>query len=166
VSLSCREALERATELVTGTLPPDARAPVLAHLAACAACRDEVAALEATAALLRRHAPTAPPGFWPAFMRQLDRRLARERLPAGVRLRRGLGAVRHAWVAAAAVAAAVAGLWAVMRPGPPPSDPDLARVRILVTEAMTTALPALDETLDLWRVGLTEPDVVFTRGGR
>ncbi|MDR7554462.1 MAG: zf-HC2 domain-containing protein [Armatimonadota bacterium] len=166
MSLSCREALERATELATGSMPPDARAPVLAHLAACAACRDEVAALEATAALLRRHAPAAPPGFWPAFMRQLDRRLARERLPAGVRLRRWLAVPRRAWVATALAVATAAGLWLAVHPGSPPADPDLARARVLVTEAMTTTLPALNETLDLWRVGLTEPDVVFTRSGR
>lgn len=167
MSLACREALERAVEMVTGAVAPDARAPVLAHLASCAACREEVAALEATTACLRGHALPAPPGFWPGFMQQLDRRLARERLPAGVRLRRWLRAPHRVWAAAAA-AAAVAGLGAAVRlVSPAPAvDPELVRARVLVTEAMTTTLPALDETLDLWRVGLTEPTVVFTRGGR
>lgn len=168
MSLPCPEALARAVEMVTGSAPPDAQASVLAHLASCAACRDEVAALEATAAVLRQHAPDAPPGFWPGFMRSLDRRLARERLPAGVRLRRWVANPSRTWAAAAAAVAAVVGLAAAVRmvPSPPAGDPDLARARGLVTEAMATTLPALDETLDLWRVGLTEPTVVVARGGR
>ncbi|MDR7481516.1 MAG: hypothetical protein QN183_11260 [Armatimonadota bacterium] len=168
MSLPCREALERAVEMVTGSVPPDARAPVLAHLASCAACRDEVAALEATAAFLRRHAPDAPPGFWPGFMGCLERRLARERLPAGVCLRRWLAAPSRAWAVAAAAVATVVGLAVAVRvvPPAPAGDPDLARARGLVTETMTTTLPALDETLDLWRLGLTEPTAVFARGDR
>jgi anti-sigma factor RsiW len=161
MSLACREAMDLLVEAVTGTVPPSARASLAAHLAGCAACRREAAALEETATLVRAAGRFAvPPGFWSAFADRLQARLALERLPVAARWTRWLARPRHAVAAAALIAALGLAAATAVRLGPaggPPADPAGAldaQLRGLVTEAMSVTLPSLAETIDTWRAGL------------
>lgn len=58
---TCAETREHAAELVLGTLDGETRAAVVAHLASCAECRDEVASLARVADTLWLSAPEAEP---------------------------------------------------------------------------------------------------------
>ncbi len=92
----CEEVRAAAAEAGLGILPLPERAALDRHLRACAACRGEVAAMEAVAARLLDLVPgTEPPlGF--------DRRALARVAPARRRRPRG------AWIVTAAAAAAVA----------------------------------------------------------
>lgn len=164
----CAEVLERLVEGVTGTVPPDERTAITGHLASCARCRDEAASLEVVAARLRAGGRfVAPPGFWEEFMRRLADRVEEERVPVGVRLRRWLASPRHAVGAAVVTAVTVLAVFAAVRTIPPPPDPVAVRARGLVTATMTSSLPSLSETLDIWRAGLNhETDAVVDRRAR
>jgi hypothetical protein len=62
--VSCEQAREQFSALVDETLTREERADVYAHLATCADCRRELAALERTVALVRGATPVrAPDGF-------------------------------------------------------------------------------------------------------
>jgi anti-sigma factor RsiW len=160
----------RLVEGVTGSVPPGDRTAIIGHLVTCARCRDEAAAIEATAARLREAGGfTTPPGFWPDFTRQLDARIEAERLPAFIRFRRWLALPRHALGTAAVTVLATLTIFTAVRfvpPRPAAPDPVPAQVRGLVTETMTTTLPSLGEMLETWRAGLPqEADQVSDRTG-
>jgi anti-sigma factor RsiW len=98
------------TAYLDGALPPDARASVERHLAACARCRAERDRLAAAIALLARLPPAPAPS--PTFEQRFQARLAAE--GAGARAARGgglLGRLSPRWLvpslAGAAAAAAV-----------------------------------------------------------
>jgi hypothetical protein len=62
--MSCAESRDLLSAHVDGALAPDERAALEAHLAGCAECRRELAALERTVALVRAIEPArAPAGF-------------------------------------------------------------------------------------------------------
>ena len=62
MAADCEETRARMLELIYGELPAEARAQAETHLAGCAACRAELAALRATRALARgRLGADAPP---------------------------------------------------------------------------------------------------------
>ncbi len=91
-----------------GLLSPYERAQVAHHLASCAACRAEMAALERTVSLLRpMPAADAPPHVWAHVARQLTPRHA---------VRRAAAPQRRYWVPAlaAAVLLLVVGLAVVL----------------------------------------------------
>jgi anti-sigma factor RsiW len=161
-SMRCQEFLERLVEATTGSTSPAERAGLAEHLATCLTCRAEAAAIEATTTLLHeRGAVPAPPGFWADFNARLAARLADEprarHLPRGWALRR-----RPAWGAVAVTAAAAVAIAAVVKVGPmrPPTDPTTARARGLVTPAMATTVPSLDDLLKTWRDGLNPETLV------
>jgi anti-sigma factor RsiW len=89
-------------ELALGELTGRDRADALAHVAGCHACRDEVAAIVATAEQLLLVAPEAepPPGFESAVL---------ERIAAGAPARR-----RRRWPVLAAAAAVVLAMLATL----------------------------------------------------
>ena len=64
-ALDCPEVREQLPEFVLGVLDGDARADVVAHIDACAACRTQVTELSETADAVLLLAPEAepPPGF-------------------------------------------------------------------------------------------------------
>lgn len=164
----CQDILERLVEAATGSTPPHVREGIAEHLAACERCREEAERLEATAADLHEAGRfTAPPGFWAGFTERLNARLADERTPVLVRVRRWLAAPRHAWGTLAVAAAATIALVGAWRfgPVPPASDPIQSQARGLVTETMTTTLPSLGEMLETWRAGLA-PEVELTTDQR
>ena len=168
MTLRCQDVLERLVEGATGSLPPQERSAIIDHLATCARCRDEAAAIEAAAARLREAGRfTTPPGFWPEFMQRLDERIATEQLPVSARLRRWLASPRHAWGTAALTVLATLVIVVTIRLGPArpaAHDPLPTQVRGLVTETMTTTLPSLGEMLETWRAGLTpETDLISDR---
>jgi anti-sigma factor RsiW len=164
----CQEVLARIVEAATGSMPPQAREGIAEHLATCERCREEAALIAATAAHLRDASRfTAPPGFWAEFTGRLNERLADERTPVPVRLRRWLASPRHAWGTLAVTAAAVLAITAAVRFGPAASKPDpvQSQVQTLVTPTMRTTLPSLGEMLDTWRAGLAaETDATLDRG--
>ncbi len=164
MTLRCQEVLDRLVEGVTGSVAPGDRDAIREHLVICGRCRDEAAAIEGTAALLREAGRfTTPPEFWPGFMQQLNARIAEERLPMTLRLRRWLASPRHALGTAAVTALATVTILLAHRfvpPTPVAENPMAAQLRGLVTETMTTTLPSLGEMLETWRAGLapeTEP---------
>ncbi len=153
----CEEVLERLVEGVTGTVLPDERAALARHLAVCERCRDEAASIEAAAVRLRSAGRfVAPPGFWEEFMRRLAARIEEERVPVGARLRRWLASPRHALGTAVVTAVTVLAVFAAVRTAPPAPDPVAVRARGLVTATMTSSLPSLGATLDIWRAGLSQ----------
>lgn len=160
MTLRCQDVLERLVEGVTGSVPPQDRSAVIAHLATCDRCRDEAAAIEATAAGLREAGRfSTPPGFWAGFMEQLHERIEAERLPVSIRFRRWLASPRHALGTAAVTVLATVTILIAVRfapPRPAPYDPVPTQVRGLVTETMTTTLPSLGEMLETWRAGLPQ----------
>lgn len=165
----CHDVQERLVEAATGSLPPQARAGIAEHLAECTLCRDEAAAIEATAARLREAGRFAvPPGFWAEFTERLQERLDARRMPFAIRARRWLSSPRHAWATMAATAAVAVAITVAVRMAPPRAavaDPDIVAARGLVTETMTTTLPSLGEMLDTWRAGLmVESEMVLDRG--
>ena len=84
MAADCEQIRGRMLELLYGELPAEARAEVQAHVAGCAACRAELAALESTRALARRAlAADAPPPRARAAILQAAAAAARAR-PAAV----------------------------------------------------------------------------------
>lgn len=161
----CQDILERLVQGVTGSVPPAERAAVIEHLATCARCRDEAADIEVTVARLREAGGFAvPPGFWPAFMADLADRVAIERMPVSMRIRRALATPRLAWGTAVITLVAVLAISTAIRLTPRQAaepDPVLTNARGLVTETMTTTLPSLGEMIDIWRAGLSAaPDAL------
>jgi anti-sigma factor RsiW len=168
MTLRCQDVMERLVEGATGVIPPSDRVPVLEHLAACPRCRHEAAAFEDTVARLRTAGEFAtPPGFWTEFMGTLDRRLAEERLPLLVRMRRALATPRYAWGTAVATLVTVLALSTAIWQGPQQTtetDPLASSARGLVTESMATTLPSLGEMIDVWRAGLSALPDPFANG--
>jgi hypothetical protein len=105
----CPEVRELLPELATGALAGDERASALAHVADCAACRRELAALSraADAVLLLAPSVEPPPGFEGGVLARLN---AEAGPPPGRGRRRSLlpGALRRRSRPAIAVAFAVA----------------------------------------------------------
>ncbi len=87
--MKCQEVQKLLVAYLDGEITPSERKLIQAHLAGCAVCQQQVAALAATSsrlgqALLRRGARAAPsPQAWS----RLEARLAREAHPAPSRLR-------------------------------------------------------------------------------
>jgi len=156
--MECPEARDLLLEALTGTTPPDARRTLRAHLASCAACRQEAAALEETASLLRAvPEPRVRPGYWAEFMAALDRALAAERCGFWRRVARWVRDPVHAWSAAAAASAVVVALVLALflyAAGPAAPPPPAASVRALVTDAVVDALPAMTASLTVWKASL------------
>src|SRR5438093_713648 len=82
MAADCEQTRARMLELIYGELSAEARAEVAAHVAGCAACRAELAALESTRALARRALATDEP---PARARAAILRAAAAALPAAPR---------------------------------------------------------------------------------
>ena len=122
--MTCDEAREAAPELAAGTLPGDERAAVLAHVAECAGCQDEVARLAAAvdAAVLAMAPPADPP---PGFESRVVAAVSGAR-PT----RRRLGPL-----AAAAVVALVVGLGAGWWMGRAGSGDDAERPQVAALQA-------------------------------
>ncbi len=154
----CQDILERLIQGATGAVPPAERAPILEHLATCPSCRREASEIEATIGRLRTSGEfSAPPGFWSEFMAGLDRRLADERMPLVLRIRRALMTPRYAWGTAVATLAMVLAISTTVRVGPRrgvESDTLRSSARGLVTTTMTTTLPSLGEMIDVWSAGV------------
>ena len=73
---TCDEALLASMAIADGEAPPVPAAAVDAHLAACASCREQMAALAATSHLLDTHRRAPVSGdLWPG----LERRIVRPR---------------------------------------------------------------------------------------
>jgi anti-sigma factor RsiW len=129
--MRCRTARKRISDGLDGALRPGHKAGVEAHLRTCRVCRAYRTDLERVQAGTRLSEATA--GFWAAFERKLDARLAvleAGRKRVGVPFAAGR---RRAWAAAAALVLAGFSLWlARPRPGP----------------AMTEAWVAYDDILD------------------
>jgi hypothetical protein len=129
--MRCRPARKRISDELDGALPSRGGVRLEAHLRTCRACRtyrDDLERIQAGARL-----PDAPAGFWAAFERKLDARLAvveagRRRVEVPFAAGR-----RWAWAAGTALVLAGLSLWfALPRPGP----------------AMTEAWVAYDDILD------------------
>jgi anti-sigma factor RsiW len=169
MSARCQEILERLVEATTGSLPPPERAGIAEHLAICERCRAEAVEIEAAARLLRDVGSAAPPpGFWAGFTDRLNARIAREREPAGARLRRWLAGPRPAWGALVVTAAMAVAISVAVRTGPlaRPTDQATARARGLITDTMTTTLPSLGDLLETWRAGLNPDGELSDRAPR
>jgi hypothetical protein len=115
--MRCQRARKRISDELDGALPSSGGVRLEAHLRTCQACRGYREDLERIQAGTRL--PDAPAGFWAAFERKLDARLAavepgRTHVPVPFAARR-----RWAWAAAAALVLAGVFLWyALPRPGP------------------------------------------------
>lgn len=169
MTLRCQDVLNRLVEAATGSLPPQERAGIADHLAACERCREEAAAIEGTVASLQEAGRfTVPPGFWGEFTDRLHERMAAERLPVPIRLRRWLTSPRHALGTITLTAAVAMALSVAIRMTPPSggSDPTVREARGLVTDTMTTTLPSLGEMLETWRAGLSSEADVTDRAPR
>ncbi|HEY6103208.1 MAG TPA: zf-HC2 domain-containing protein [bacterium] len=173
--MNCAEVRELLVETLSGTTPPDLRRAVAAHLASCAECRAEAAALEETAQLLRG-VPDAHlrDEHWDVFMTQLDARLATEQRRPWSRVQRWLRQPRHAWTAAGATAVLVAALGIALlgqggrlREADRPPDAVTAQVLVLVSPRVVEDMPAMSASLAVWKAGLGASDVSYElTGGR
>jgi len=153
---------EMLHEVVDGRLRGDERAGVEQHLAACAACRQELEVLRATKqASARMFAPEAPPS-------ELVSRL-RAALDDEDRARAGL---RRSWrrrtlfMYASLAAVLAAGVWVLTRPASVPADVsrDYTEYRAgrLPLERLTADAPALDAFFAQRNLGF--PSRVFDLG--
>jgi anti-sigma factor RsiW len=129
--MRCQTARKWISDELDGALPSGRGVRLEAHLRTCRACRvyrEDLERIQAGTGL-----PEAPAGFWAAFERELEARLAAEeagRKRVEVPFAAGR---RWAWAAAAALVLAGVSLWfALPRPGP----------------AMTEAWVAGDDILD------------------
>jgi hypothetical protein len=112
----CAQARELLVELATGVLTGQERGQVLRHVAGCAACRAELAALAQAADALLLLAPTAepPPGFEGRLMVRLEGatparpEVAESARPDRQRGRPGRPARWRRWLTRPALAAAAA----------------------------------------------------------
>ncbi len=165
--MNCRDTKDLILESLTGTMPPDRRSALLAHLDECSSCRREAAGMEETVGTLRAvPEPRLPDGHWSAFMVALDRRIAQEN--AGWRrLVRLFRAPWIAWTTAAAtsvVVVAFAMTFLVQPFGQPDraADED-AQVDLsgLVTESVVQSLPSMTASLASWKAGFSAPDVSY-----
>ncbi len=115
--MSCNTIAEQIHPYMDGELPEPARAEVQRHLAACAACREALAAFQGLGRLLRREltdAAGARPSLWPAIEARLDAEPMSGRVPAfpgGPSRRRG----RLSWRTFVPVAAAAAAIVVAVR---------------------------------------------------
>ena len=129
--MRCQTSRKRISDELDGALPSGRGVRLEAHLRTCRACRvyrEDLERIQAGTGL-----PEAPAGFWAAFERELEARLAAEeagRKRVEVPFAAGR---RWAWAAAAALVLAGVSLWlALPRPGP----------------ALTEAWVATDDILD------------------
>lgn len=83
LSPDCGRVRTELAGLVYDEPAPDARAVLSAHLAGCAACRDELAALEDTRRMLARWETPSPLEDPRALARAIVQRAERERAPLG-----------------------------------------------------------------------------------
>ena len=168
---TCREARDALLEALSGTTPPELRQALTRHLEACAECRREAAALEATAGLLRSvPEPRVSQAHWDDFMARLDRALTVDRAALPARLRRWLRSPRHAWSTAAAVAAVLVTLALALLGGPAPQAlapaPQTQAIQGFMTESIVEAQPAMNGSLSVWKAGFGAGDVPYdTVGG-
>ena len=79
-ALGCDDVRDASAEFVLGTLDGAERADVLDHIAGCARCRDEIAALADTANDLAALAPEMEPS--PGFTDRVLARAGRAEEPA------------------------------------------------------------------------------------
>jgi anti-sigma factor RsiW len=174
-NMNCADVRELLVETLSGTTPPGLRRAADAHLASCAGCRAEAAAIEETARLLRR-VPDAclRDEHWATFMARLDARLAHERRRHWNRMRRWLRQPRRAWTAAGATAALAVALGIVLLgPGGRPLEsdrpPDAVTVQVLtlVSPRVVEDMPAMNASVAVWKAGLGASDVSYElTGGR
>lgn len=126
--MTCGQSSVALGVYVLGALDPAERAEVDAHLAGCASCRDELAALAGVPGLLSRLTPdeaaAGPPAPSDALLESLLRRVARER---AARRRRWLAAVAAVVVLIAGAVAGVAALRSGSGPSTSPSRVVAAR---------------------------------------
>ncbi len=102
----CEEIRSRLTAYHDGVISPDAHARIEAHLAGCAACREELNAITRVARLVAHASAAAGPGF----DARLASRLKAKRYVEDLWARRGRLARRMSLVAAAVLVAALVGL--------------------------------------------------------
>lgn len=170
--MDCQDARNLIIETLTGTVSPDVRRAVEAHLADCGICRAEATTVEETVALLRVvPQPRVTEEHWADFMARLRRRLGAER-SVWDRIRSWLRSPRHAWGTMAATAALVFALGSalLMHPAPqmsvapPPTD---ASLHTYVTDGVRQAMPAMSASLAVWKAGLGASEVLYDlTGGR
>lgn len=167
--MNCQEARDLMLETLTGTTVPDVRRLVEAHLADCPACRQEAAALEETALLLRTAPePALHDDHWDTFMVRLQARIETERRAPWARVLRWLQQPRHVWTTAAATTALVIGLGMALlvQPGAPPTTVDLPSGQLagFVSPQVVRAMPAMTTSLSVWKSGLGSRDVPYDLG--
>jgi hypothetical protein len=154
---TCRRLRGRLVDLDSGALPPAERTRVELHVAACAGCRDALAALREVPALL---GAGEPPGLDEEFWRDQRRAIMQtvRALPAPARVRRWWHALdsvsRRPWATwAPALAAATAVLAVVaLRPGMPWRSPVIG-----TTEVDRLDDPALLSLSDLAGDSVADP---------
>jgi Ca-activated chloride channel family protein len=77
--MKCTNVQERLTDHLLDEIPAPDRRTVDAHLAECAACAGEAEKLRVTMALLREHAPAAPPSLRPEQREAIEQAAMRPR---------------------------------------------------------------------------------------
>lgn len=141
--MRCQTARKRISDELDGALPSGRGVRLEAHLRNCRACRvyrEDLERIQAGTGL-----PEAPAGFWVAFERELEARLAGEEAGRN-RVEVPFAAGRRwAWAAAAALVLAGISLWfALARSGP----------------AITEAWVATDDILDpIVRAAESDPEL-------
>lgn len=165
--MDCREARELTLEALTGSVTPDRRRELAAHLEHCDTCRRHAQEWEETVALLRAvPEPHPPESHWPQFMAALDRRLQRE-TTGWHRFVRWLRTPRIAWSTAAATSALVVGLGIALLVQPVPqveqaaSEDARAYLRGFVTDSVAETMPSVTVTLSSWEAGLNASEVPY-----
>lgn len=165
--MNCDQANNLMLECLTGTMPPDGRRALQAHLNTCASCRRRAQEMEETVGLLRTvPEPHLPEAHWPQFMAALDRRLDRE-TTGWRRFVRWVRTPRIAWSTAAATSAMVVALGIALLVQPASEferasveDPS-AYLRGLVTDNIVQAMPSMSTALTSWKAGLDASEVPY-----
>ncbi|HET8541301.1 MAG TPA: zf-HC2 domain-containing protein [Anaeromyxobacter sp.] len=132
--MTCRDARTLFSARLDGRLGPDEARALDAHLAACAACRGELARWEAAAGALRAAGPTPVP---PSLAERAFRAATRAERPAPVAgfLPAGRKAALAGALAAAAVWIAALATGAAPRPAPADAGQDPIEVAVLLWTA-------------------------------